>query len=114
MNNIFFNQNSDPALELEDLNITLMGGQTRVTASSLNPVKSDLEIVVYLRGTAIGSTSEYSATCTINMSSGSTNAYGTPNFNTGVPVPVLKVTILNAVVYPKKDRYYNYTVSFFQ
>lgn len=110
MNNIFFNQNSGPALELEDLIITFLPTSICVTANSLSPVKSDLEISLSLLG--VGISSIYPGTCTILMDSGSKTASGVPDFNTAGTPLLQRVTINSVVINPSEDKYYKYIASY--
>lgn len=113
MNKIFFSQNeSSGILEVTITfpNVTLIG----VTAKSSSVIRSNLTISLSLSATNKNNTLLVHGTCTINMTAGQTDSYGSPDWMGLVPADTNNVKIYHASVSPNRDGSCIYTLKYLE
>lgn len=114
MNKIFFSQNESSVI-LEEVTITFPNiGSLMITAESSSVIRSDLTISLNLSGTNKNTVVLVIGICTINMTAGQTDHYGTPNWMGVVPRDVNNVKINHASVIPDRDSFCIYTLKYLE
>ena len=114
MNKIFFSQNESSVIPKE-VTITFPNiSSLMITAESSSVIRSNLTISLSLSGTNKNDVVLVKGVCTINMTAGQTDHYGTPNWMGLAPGDVNNVKIDYASVIPDRDSFCIYTLKYLE